>query len=169
MATQQQKRAKSKARKGISAPKPAPKPAAKAMAAGNKASGTSASKLIDACITRGNPKLKPVAEEIRALVKSTVPESIEAINPWGIPAFDFHGPICFMMVGKHHVTLGFSRGTSLSDPAALLEGTGKNLRHVKLNGASPLASSALASLIRQAATLNRAAPLTPSMRPAKKV
>jgi hypothetical protein len=169
LATKRQKRAKPKTKKGISAPKPTPKPAAKAMAAGNKASGTAASKLIDACIHRGNPKLQPVADEIRSLVKSTVPESIEAINPWGIPAFDFHGPICFMMIGKHHVTLGFSRGTSLSDPAGLLEGTGKNLRHVKLTGASPLASAALASLIRQAATLNRAAPLTPSMRPAKKV
>jgi hypothetical protein len=148
--------------------KPAPKPAAKSMAAGNKAIGTAASKLIDAIIHRANPTLQPIAEEIRSLVKTTIPESTEAINPWGIPTFDFHGPICFMMVGKHHITLGFSRGTSLSDAANLLEGVGKNLRHVKLTGASPLPAAALTKLIRQAATLNRAAPLTPSMRPTKK-
>jgi hypothetical protein len=145
----------------------APKPAA-SMSGGNKAVGTAAAKLIDACIARGNPKLKPVADEIRRLVKETIPESIEAINPWGIPAFDFHGPICFMMVGKHHITLGFSRGTSLSDAAGLLEGIGKNLRHVILTDAAPIPTGALTKLIRQAATLNRAAPLTPSMRPTKK-
>ncbi len=147
----------------------APKSTTATMGAGNKATGKAAANLIDACIQRGNPNFKPIADEIRRLVKNTVPESTEAINPWGIPAFDFHGPICFMMMGKHHITLGFSRGTSLSDPDGLLEGTGKNLRHVKLTGATPLPAAALAKLIRQAATLNRAAPLTPSMRPTKKV
>lgn len=159
--------------KKIADTKPAPKAAAplaaaKSMSAGNKATGTAAAKLIDACIHRGNPNLKPVADEIRRLVKETVPESTEAINPWGIPAFDFHGPICFMMVGKNHITLGFSRGTSLSDSANLLEGTGKNLRHVKLTDGAHFNTAALTKLIRQAATLNRAAPLTPSMRPAKR-
>jgi hypothetical protein len=38
------------------------------------------------------------------------------------------------MVGKNHVTFGFHYGTSLDDPERLLEGTGKNLRHVKLRG-----------------------------------
>ncbi len=147
---------------------PATKPAVKSMAASNKAVGTAASKLIDGIIVHASPTLAPVAEEIRRLVKATIPESTEAINPWGIPTFDFHGPICFMMIGKHHITLGFSRGTSLSDAANLLEGTGKNLRHVKLTGAAPLPAAALTKLIRQAATLNRAAPLTPSMRPTKK-
>jgi hypothetical protein len=155
------------AKKTIEDP-PVPKPAAKTMSGGNKAVGTAASKLIDGLIVHASPKLIPVAEEIRRLVKETIPESTEAINPWGIPTFDFHGPICFMMIGKHHVTLGFSRGTSLSDAANLLEGTGKNLRHVKLTGTSALPAAALTKLIRQAATLNRAAPLTPSMRPTKK-
>jgi hypothetical protein len=156
-------RVEKKAAKAEHAPK-----AAAAMSGGNKAVGTAAAKLIDACIARGNPKLAPVAEEIRRLVKETIPESAEAINPWGIPTFDFHGPICFMMIGKHHITLGFSRGTSLSDAANLLEGTGKNLRHVKITDAAPVPAAALTKLIRQAATLNRAAPLTPSMRPTKK-
>ncbi|HUK30328.1 MAG TPA: DUF1801 domain-containing protein [Candidatus Acidoferrum sp.] len=162
--------AKSRARatKKPTEPPPAPNPAAKSMSGGNKAVGTAASKIIDGIIVHSSPTLAPVAEEIRRLVKETIPESTEAINPWGIPTFDFHGPICFMMIGKHHVTLGFSRGTSLSDAANLLQGTGKNLRHVKLTGASLFPAAALTKLIRQAATLNRAAPLTPSMRPTKK-
>ena len=38
----------------------------------------------------------------------------------------------YIIVGKNHVTLGFTRGTSLEDSAELLEGKGKNLRHVKV-------------------------------------
>ena len=33
---------------------------------------------------------------------------------------------------KAHANLGFARGASLPDPAGLVEGTGKNLRHVKV-------------------------------------
>lgn len=74
----------------------------------------------------------PAADALRRLVKQTVPASRETLNPWGIPTFDFHGPLCYMMVGKHHITFGFPRGASLSDAGKLLEGTGRDLRHLKV-------------------------------------
>jgi hypothetical protein len=121
-------------------------------------------RVFEACVQRGNPVLKPVAEELRRLVKKAVPESSETINPWGIPTFDSHGPFCLLMVGKNHVTFGFSRGTSLTDSAGLLEGTGKNLRHVKLKELEQVRDLNLRKLIMEAAELNRTTPLTPSMR-----
>jgi hypothetical protein len=126
--------------------------------------GREVAKVFDACVKRGNPALKPVADELRRLVKKMVPESRETINPWGIPTFDLHGPLCFLMVGKNHVTFGFTRGTSLTDVAGLLEGTGKNLRHVKLKDAEQVRDPNLRQLILEAAALNRETPLTPSMR-----
>jgi hypothetical protein len=111
-----------------------------------------------------NAKLMPVADALRRLVKKTVPMARETINPWGIPTFDFHGPLCFMIVGKHHVTFGFPRGTSLRDPGKLLEGTGKNLRHVKLWEREQLRDANLRNLIVEAVALNRQTPLTSSMR-----
>jgi len=39
-------------------------------------------------------------------------------------------------VQKSHVNLGFYHGASLNDPAGLLEGTGKKLRHVKVRNMS---------------------------------
>jgi hypothetical protein len=98
------------------------------------------------------------------LVKRVVPESRETVNPWGIPTFDFHGPMCLLMAGRNHVTFGFVRGTSRSDPGELLEGTGKNLRHVKLKDAKQLPGPNFRQLIAEAAVLNRETPLTPSMR-----
>src|SRR6266849_10546945 len=128
------------------------------------ATGKDAVKILDAYLQRKNANLKRVAEQVRRLVKKTVPGSREAISPWGIPVFDFHGPFSLLMVGKSHFTLGFARGTSLSDPGGLLEGTGKNLRHVKVTEAEQLRDANLRHLIREAAALNREAPMTPSMR-----
>lgn len=62
------------------------------------------------------------------------------------------------------MTFGFSRGTSLTDSTGLLEGTGKNLRHVKLKTSEQVRDPNLRKLIVEAAALNRRTPLTPSMR-----
>ncbi|MGB9436225.1 MAG: hypothetical protein WBQ89_28505, partial [Candidatus Acidiferrum sp.] len=65
------------------------------------------------------------------------------------------------------VTFGFLRGTSLPDPAKLLEGTGKHLRHVKLRAIEDLRKPALKKLIRAASRLNRKQPME-GMKPRKK-
>src|SRR5262245_11828754 len=40
-------------------------------------------------------------------------------------------PFGYVNVFKKHVNVGFFHGVVLEDPAGLLEGTGKNMRHVK--------------------------------------
>ena len=49
-----------------------------------------------------------------------------------------------------HVNVGFFRGAALADPAGLLEGTGKFMRHVKLRPDRPIDSRALKKLIETA-------------------
>jgi hypothetical protein len=49
-----------------------------------------------------------------------------------------------------HVNVGFFRGTELSDPQGLLEGTGKFMRHVKLRPDRDLDAAALTNLIQSA-------------------
>lgn len=51
-----------------------------------------------------------------------------------------------------HVNVGFFLGAHLEDPARLLEGTGKYMRHVKLRPGSGVDEAALAALIRAAYT-----------------
>ena len=49
---------------------------------------------------------------------------------------------------KAHVNVGFFGGAGLADPAGLLEGSGKYMRHVKLRPEAPVDSAALTELIR---------------------
>ena len=51
-----------------------------------------------------------------------------------------------------HVNVGFFRGAELADPAGLLEGTGKYMRHVKLRPDSYVDAKALTELIDTAYT-----------------
>jgi hypothetical protein len=46
--------------------------------------------------------------------------------------------------------VGFFHGASLADPAKLLQGTGRRMRHVKLKPGTPVNSQALYSLIERA-------------------
>lgn len=49
-----------------------------------------------------------------------------------------------------HVNVGFFRGAEIADPAGLLEGTGKFMRHVKLKPDRDVDATALRKLIETA-------------------
>jgi hypothetical protein len=125
----------------------------------------SASAAVDLYVARENPALVHVVDALRALVKKTVPASREAINPWGVPVFQWNGPLCYIRVGKKHVTFGFPRGASLKDPGKLLEGEGNNLRHVKIKDAAQVRNPNLKQLLEQAKLLNDKTAVSASLRP----
>jgi hypothetical protein len=56
-----------------------------------------------------------------------------------------------------HVNVGFYAGAQLEDPAGLLQGEGRYMRHVKLRPESDVEEAALTALIRQCYALVRAA------------
>jgi hypothetical protein len=51
-----------------------------------------------------------------------------------------------------HVNVGFFRGAEIADPAGLLEGTGRFMRHVKLRPERDVDATALIKLIESAYT-----------------
>jgi hypothetical protein len=59
-------------------------------------------------------------------------------------------PFAYVNVFTSHVNLGFFHGAALPDPAALLQGTGKFMRHVKLRPGSSTNAAALSVLIADA-------------------
>ena len=56
-------------------------------------------------------------------------------------------PFAYVDVFKSHTNIGFFYGAHLDDPAGLLEGTGKNMRHVKLKPGREPDTVALGKLI----------------------
>jgi hypothetical protein len=56
-------------------------------------------------------------------------------------------PFGYVNSFKNHVNVGFFNGASLADPAGLLEGTGKRMRHVKLQPDHQINTAALRDLI----------------------
>lgn len=51
---------------------------------------------------------------------------------------------------RAHANVGFFHGAALADPAGLLEGTGRRMRHVKLRPGRELDTEALDALIAEA-------------------
>jgi hypothetical protein len=110
-------------------------------------------------LEKDNPTLQKVVRGLRSLVKAAVPGTKITVNSWGIPTFGAKDPFCYYMVGKNHVTFGFHYGTSLDDPQGLLEGSGKNLRHVKLRAVEELQRKGLKELVLAAARLKGKPPM----------
>ena len=129
--------------------------------------GKNAQEWIDSYVDTKPAELRDVAEQLRKLMKKTVKSAKESVNSWKIPTYESNGPMCFFMVEKYHVTFGFLRGTSLPDPAGLLEGTGKNVRHVKLRTAEDVKEPALRRLLEAAARLNKKEPMEKVMKSEK--
>ena len=59
-------------------------------------------------------------------------------------------PFAYVGAFAAHVNVGFFHGSALADPAGLLEGAGKSMRHVKIRPGRPLDEAALAALITAA-------------------
>ncbi len=56
-------------------------------------------------------------------------------------------PFGYVNTFKSHVNIGFFNGAILKDPAAMLQGSGKRMRHVKLRPNELVNSKSLCDLI----------------------
>jgi hypothetical protein len=93
---------------------------------------------------------------LRRLIMEAAPDAEESIK-WARPVYEYNGPLCYIMAFKNHVNLGFSRGVDLPDEAGVLEGSGKQMRHVKVTSIADITEDVLKDLIRAAVALNRSA------------
>ena len=59
-------------------------------------------------------------------------------------------PFAYVGVFKRHVNVGFFHGAALPDPAKLLQGTGKHMRHVKIEPGVAVDAPALETMIAEA-------------------
>jgi hypothetical protein len=77
--------------------------------------------------------------DVRELLHDGCPVACVADAPFG-----------YVNAFKAHANVGFYHGATLADPAGLLEGEGKRMRHVKLRPGKELDAEALGDLIQAA-------------------
>jgi hypothetical protein len=84
------------------------------------------------------PDLKPICGVLRDSIRSLHPGVVETVwtqqklASYGVGPKNMSEHYAYISPHKHPVNLGFYWGTSLPDPAGLLGGTGKHLRHVRI-------------------------------------
>ena len=94
-----------------------------------------------------------ILSDARRFVLELVPEADESFK-WSHPWYELHGSFCYIMGYTEHVNLGFPRGAELVDGFPILEGTGKDMRHVKIRTSEDLLAPVIADLVKAAVDLN---------------
>lgn len=78
-----------------------------------------------------------IMEAVRQLIHESVPHVVEEFK-WSRPVFRATKDFAYLKTAKAYVTLGFFQFEKLSDEHNLLEGTGKDMRHIKLKSAADI-------------------------------
>lgn len=102
---------------------------------------------IDAWMRRHSGPLGSIAQHWYQEIRNCGDEVCELIHDGAPTACLGDAPFAYVNVFATHVNVGFFHGASLRDPARLLQGTGKRMRHVKLTAEAHVNSAALTSLI----------------------
>ena len=105
---------------------------------------------IDEWLHRHDDELHAIAQKWFARMRESGPNVRELMHDGCPVACVEDAAFGYVNIFKAHVNVGFFTGASLRDPAGLLEGTGKYMRHVKLKPGAEVDESALSQLIRTA-------------------
>jgi hypothetical protein len=84
-------------------------------------------------------RMRECGDDVRELMHDGCPVACVQDAPFG-----------YVNAFRAHVNVGFFNGAGLQDPAGLLEGSGKRMRHVKLKPDSEVDSVALSGLVADA-------------------
>ncbi len=102
---------------------------------------------IDAWLAAQPAELGQIARHWYAVMRAAGDEVCEIMHD-GCPVACFGlFPFAYVNAFRAHVNVGFYQGSALPDPARLLEGTGKRMRHVKLRPGLHVDEDALRTLI----------------------
>ena len=103
-----------------------------------------------------NPELQSMARDLRALIFSVDKSSVEVVRlgeraaTYGVGPKKMSEGYAYILPHKKWVNLGFYKGADLPDPAGLLEGTGKMLRHIRIKTVGDARRPEVCDLIEEA-------------------
>jgi len=105
---------------------------------------------IDAWMRKHPGELRAIANHWFQVMRNCGDEVRELIHDGCPVACLGDVPFAYVNVFTAHINVGFFQGASLPDPAGLLQGSGKFMRHVNLKPGTPTNSAALTALIHTA-------------------
>ena len=110
-------------------------------------------KTIEEILCKFEPEQTAIAERLRTLVKTTLPDASETVR---------RGVITYVVKGKDfatvhlfndHVDLSLVGGAKIDDKKLKGKGTSKDMKHVKIVSAKTLNEAEITRLLREAAAL----------------
>jgi len=111
-------------------------------------------KTIEEVLRKYEPEQTALAERLRSLVKTTLPDASETVRR-GVITYVVNGKdFATVHLFKNHVDLGLTGGSKMDDKKLKGTGTGKDLKHVKIVSAKTLNEAELVRLLREAAALS---------------
>jgi hypothetical protein len=105
---------------------------------------------IDAWLDAMPPPLGAIARTWVARMRACGHDVRELMHDGCATACVANAPFAYVAAFTAHVNVGFFHGASLPDPAGLLEGAGRSMRHVKLRPGARVDEPALEALLRAA-------------------
>lgn len=108
---------------------------------------------VDSYIANSNENARPVMEELRIIITSTVPVAEECIS-WNVPIYKYHGILAGFSVAKNHVSLGVDT-LQAKDREALEEKgykTGKKTIQIKFDQKVP--TELIQKILKEQAKIN---------------
>lgn len=111
-------------------------------------SNTKFSKEVDTYISESSENFRPILEEIRRIFHAEIPDIIESYK-WSRPIFGVQKDIAYIKEFKQYVTLGFYKASNITSNTELLEGTGKDMRHIKIRSIKEIDETILKKWIKE--------------------
>ena len=104
---------------------------------------------VEAYLQKQPEDKQPLLHSLRNLIKESAPELTECLK-WGYPSYGDKTNVIYLAAQKNHINFGFYQGGSLVDPDKLLEGTGAQMRHIKIRKTEDIKPELFQKLIREA-------------------
>src|SRR6185312_9935233 len=107
---------------------------------------------IDVWMTQHTGELGEIARHWFQVMRKCGDDVREVLHDGHPTACVVDAAFAYVNAFNAHVNVGFFRGAEIADPAGLLEGTGKFMRHVKISPGSHFDTTSLTTLIGTAYT-----------------
>ena len=123
----------------------------------NERNKMSKPKDVDSYIANSSEEARLILEEIRKIIKSTIPKAEEEIS-WNVPIYKYHGMLAGFAVYKNHVSFGFGADVLQDKDREMLEKEGykigKGTMQIKFDQKVP--TRAIRQILMAKAKMNEA-------------